>query len=76
MNAVIIPVTPFQQNCTLVWCKETMEGAFIDPGGEVDRLIAEADERDANVVKILITHGHMDHAGGVADMSERLKIPI
>ena len=76
MNAVIIPVTPFQQNCTLVWCKETMEGAFIDPGGEVDRLIAEADERGAKVVKILITHGHMDHAGGVADMSERLKIPI
>ena len=76
MNVVIIPVTPFQQNCTLVWCKETMEGAFIDPGGEVDRLIAEADERGAKVVKILITHGHMDHAGGVADMSERLKIPI
>ena len=42
MNAVIIPVTPFQQNCTLVWCKETMEGAFIDPGGEVARLTAEA----------------------------------
>ena len=76
MNAVIIPVTPFQQNCTLVWCKETMKGAFIDPGGEVDRLIAEANERSVTVVKILITHGHMDHAGGVADMSERLEIPI
>ena len=76
MHAVIIPVTPFQQNCTLVWCKETMEGAFIDPGGEVDRLIAEADERGVTVAQILITHGHMDHAVGVADMSERLEIPI
>ena len=76
MDAVIIPVTPFQQNCTLVWCKETMEGAFIDPGGEVDRLLAVADEQGVTVVKILITHGHMDHAGGVADMSERLEIPI
>ena len=76
MHAVIIPVTPFQQNCTLVWCTETMEGAFIDPGGEVDRLLAVADDQGVTIVKILITHGHMDHAGGVADMSERLEIPI
>ena len=76
MDAFIVPVTPFQQNCTLVWCKETMKGAFIDPGGEVDRLLAVADEQRVAVAKILITHGHMDHAGGVADMSERLGVPI
>ena len=76
MNAIIIPVTPFQQNCTLVWCKETMEGAFIDPGGEIDRLLTVADKQRVTIEKILVTHGHMDHAGGVADMSERLEIPI
>lgn len=76
MQAAIIPVTPFQQNCTLMWCEETMEGAFVDPGGEVDRLLAVAEEQGVSLVKILITHGHMDHAGGVADMAERLDIPV
>ena len=76
MQAVIVPVTSFQQNCTLVWCVDTMEGAFIDPGGEVNRLLSVANEYKVTVSKILITHGHMDHAGGVAEMSERLEIPI
>ena len=71
MQVMIIPVTPFQQNCTLMWCPETMEGAIIDPGGEIERLIGIVKEQDVNLVKILVTHGHIDHAGGVADLAER-----
>ena len=76
MQVMIIPVTPFQQNCTLMWCPETMEGAIIDPGGEIERLIGIVKEQDVNLVKILVTHGHIDHAGGVADLAERMEIPI
>lgn len=76
MQAAIVPVTPFQQNCTLMWCEETMDGAIVDPGGEIDRLIAIAGEQGVKLVKVLVTHGHIDHAGGVADMAERLGIPI
>jgi len=76
MQAAIIPVTPFQQNCTLMWCEETMQGAYVDPGGEVDRLLGVAEEQGVALVKILLTHGHMDHAGGTAEMSERLAIPV
>ncbi|MBT6094881.1 MAG: MBL fold metallo-hydrolase [Rhodospirillaceae bacterium] len=76
MQAAIVPVTPFQQNCTLMWCEETMEGAVVDPGGEIDRLLGIVDEQGIKLVKILVTHGHIDHAGGVADLAERLEIPI
>jgi len=76
MQAVIIPVTPFQQNCTLMWCPDTMEGAIVDPGGEIDRLLGIIDDQGIKLVKILVTHGHIDHAGGVADLAERLGIPI
>jgi len=76
MQAGIIPVTPFQQNCTLMWCETTMQGAFVDPGGEVDRLIGVAEEQGVTPVKVLLTHGHIDHAGGTAELSERLEIPI
>lgn len=76
MQAAIIPVTPFQQNCTLMWCQETKEAAIVDPGGEVDRLLSVVEEQGVKLVKILVTHGHIDHAGGVADLAERLGIPI
>ena len=76
MQVMIIPVTPFQQNCTLMWCPETMEGAIIDPGGEIERLIGFIKEQDVNLIKILVTHGHIDHAGGVADLAKRMEIPI
>ena len=76
LQALLCPVTAFQQNCTLLWCTATKRAAFIDPGGEVDRLLAVADENGVTLEKILITHGHIDHAGGAAELSERAGIPI
>ena len=65
IGALVVPVTPLQQNCTLVWCAKTRKAAFIDPGGEVDRLLAILDSRGLELEKIWVTHGHADHAGGV-----------
>lgn len=76
LKIAIQPVTPFQQNACLVWCTETMRGAFTDPGGEGEKLLAMARAQGVTVEKILITHGHMDHAGGAAELAERLSVPI
>lgn len=72
----IVPVTPFEQNCTLVWCDETMRGAVVDPGGDLDRVIAAARRNDVVIERILVTHGHIDHAGGVAELAARLAVPV
>jgi len=66
IRAIIAPVTPLQQNCTIVWCTATQKAAVIDPGGEVPRLLKAIAEQGLKVEKIWITHGHMDHAGGAA----------
>jgi len=76
IQARVMPVTPFQQNASLVWCTASMRGAFIDPGGEPDALIAAARDAGVKVEKILLTHGHLDHAGAAAELSERLAVPI
>lgn len=76
LNAVIVPVTPLQQNCTLLWCTKTMRGAFVDPGGDLDRLLAVADERGVTIAKLLVTHGHIDHCGETGVLAERLGVPI
>jgi hydroxyacylglutathione hydrolase len=76
LQAVILPVTPFQQNCSLVWCTETMRGAVIDPGGDLERLERAVAAQGVTLEKILVTHGHLDHAGAVADLAERHGLPI
>lgn len=76
LHAVIVPVTPFAQNASVVWCARTKRGAIIDPGGEVDRLLAAAREHGVTIEKILITHAHLDHAGAAADLAARLGVPI
>ena len=76
MKAVVIPVTPFSQNCTLLWCADTMKGAFVDPGGDLDELIRVAEENGVTIEKLLITHGHLDHAGGAGELAKRLGVPI
>ena len=76
MKAVIVPVTPFEQNCSVVWCEATMKGAVVDPGGDVDRIVDAAKQKGVTVEKILLTHGHLDHAGGTADLAALLKVPV
>jgi glyoxylase-like metal-dependent hydrolase (beta-lactamase superfamily II) len=72
LKAAIIPVTPFQQNCALLWDDETKRGVVVDPGGEVDRILAAIGQMGVEVERILLTHGHMDHAGGAAALREAL----
>lgn len=72
----ILPVTPFQQNCSLVWCDATNRAALIDPGGEIDRLIAAAESRGLALEQLWLTHAHIDHAGGTGELAERLGLPI
>ena len=76
MKVAVQAVTPFQQNCSLIWCEKTRKGAFIDPGGDLDRLQAGAEEYGVEIEKILVTHAHIDHAGGVATLAAQLQIPI
>ena len=76
IRAIIAPVTPLQQNCTIVWCTKTMKAAIIDPGGEVDRLQAILEKQGLTLEKIWITHGHLDHAGGTAELKARTGVPI
>ena len=72
----ILPVTAFEQNCSLVWCDETMRGAFVDAGGEPDRLLDAARRRGVAIEKLLVTHGHLDHVGAVRDLADALRVPI
>jgi len=76
LKAAIIPVTPLQQNCTLLWCTETMRGAFVDPGGDLDRLKAAAAQAGVTIEKILVTHGHIDHCGQAGILAQELGVPI
>ena len=76
LKAAIVPVTPLQQNCTLLWCTETMKGAFVDPGGDLPRLKAAAQQAGVTIEKILITHGHIDHCGQAGILAEELGVPI
>ncbi|MCW5634237.1 MAG: MBL fold metallo-hydrolase [Rubrivivax sp.] len=71
-----LPVTPFQQNCSIVWCDRTMEGAVIDPGGDLPRVLAAARERGVELKQILLTHAHIDHAGGTGTLARQLALPI
>jgi len=76
MKHIVIPVTPFVQNCTLVWCEETMKGAVVDPGGDIDTILQAVADNGVQLEKIMLTHGHLDHAGGTADLVEQLGLPI
>lgn len=74
----IIPVTHYQQNCTLLWCDETGEAAVVDPGGNIERILNFIAEQKLQLVKILLTHGHLDHVGGTAALCDVFhnKLPI
>ncbi|WP_315974448.1 MBL fold metallo-hydrolase [Microvirga sesbaniae] len=76
IRAAIIPVTPFQQNCTLLWCDKTKKAAVVDPGGDVDQIREAIAQTGVSVEKIILTHGHIDHAGGAAELREALGVPV
>ncbi|TDU31077.1 glyoxylase-like metal-dependent hydrolase (beta-lactamase superfamily II) [Panacagrimonas perspica] len=76
LRCEIIPVTPFQQNCSLVWDTQTMRGALVDAGGEIERLLGRVKHHGITLEKLLVTHGHLDHASAVAELAETLKLPI
>lgn len=71
-----LPVTAFAQNCSIVWCDQTLEAAVIDPGGEIERLLATVAELNLQLQAIWLTHAHIDHAGAVGELAERLRLPI
>ncbi len=76
LEIAVMPVTDFQQNCSLLVCKQTNQAALVDPGGEADKLIMAVTEAGVTLTKVLLTHGHIDHIGGAADVAAHFKVPI
>ncbi len=76
LRYLTIPVTPFEQNCSLVWDDATAQAAVIDPGGDLDLLLAEVARLGLKLEQIWLTHAHIDHAGGAGELAERLSLPI
>ncbi|MCS6124777.1 MBL fold metallo-hydrolase [Shewanella baltica] len=76
MKYQIIPVTPFQQNCSLIWCEKTKRAAVVDPGGNIDRIQNEVTKLGLVLDKIILTHGHIDHVGGAKALAQAANVPI
>jgi glyoxylase-like metal-dependent hydrolase (beta-lactamase superfamily II) len=76
MQRLVIPVTPFVQNCSLIWCEQTRRAAVIDPGGDLPRILSAVDRAGVTVERVLLTHGHLDHVGAAADLSQALGVPV
>ena len=76
MRYAIIPVTPFEQNCTVFWCEKTRQAAVIDPGGDIERILGFIEKEGLSLAKILVTHGHIDHAGGVGALAAQTGVTI
>lgn len=76
LKAALCPVTPFEQNCSLIWCDETMKGAVVDPGGDLDRIYAGIKKSGFTLEKILLTHGHLDHASAAGELAQATGVPI
>jgi hydroxyacylglutathione hydrolase len=73
LRGAIVPVTPFQQNCAILWDEASKAGMVVDPGGDVDRILEAIDQTGARIDKIVLTHGHLDHAGGAAGLRDALQ---
>jgi glyoxylase-like metal-dependent hydrolase (beta-lactamase superfamily II) len=73
LRGAIVPVTPFQQNCSILWDEASKQALVIDPGGDADRILAAIDQLGVSVARILLTHGHLDHAGGAAELAATLR---
>ncbi len=73
LRGAIVPVTPFHQNCVVLWDEASRTGMVVDPGGDVDRILAAIDQASARIERIVLTHGHLDHAGGAAALRDALR---
>jgi len=73
LSGAIVPVTPFQQNCVILWDEASKIGMVVDPGGDVDRILAGIDQNAVQIERIVLTHGHLDHAGGAAALRTALQ---
>ncbi len=77
LKGAIVPVTAFEQNCTILWDDGSKQGVVVDPGGDVDRILAAIEQSGASIEQIWLTHGHLDHDGGAAELQEKLGgVPI
>jgi len=76
LNFEIVPVTPFEQNCSVIWCTKTKLAAVVDPGGDLEKIHRVIKQHELELDKILITHAHLDHAGGTAEFARNTGIPI
>lgn len=76
MKLEVVPVTAFQQNCSVLWCERTRRAAIVDPGGELERVLKVIELHGLTLEKILITHAHLDHAGATAELARRYSLPI
>lgn len=76
LQCEIIAVTPFRQNCTLIWDDETREAVLTDVGGDVPFLLQEIEKHNLNLTQIWLTHGHLDHVGGVVELRSHLDVPV
>ncbi len=76
MRVAILPVTPLQQNCSLIWCTKTMKAALVDPGGDLDRLKQALEKAEVTLEKVLVTHGHLDHCGMAGELAKEMGVPL
>jgi hydroxyacylglutathione hydrolase len=76
MKVMIVPVTPFEQNCSVIWCEKTKRAAAVDPGGDLERIEQVLNKEGLTLEKILLTHAHIDHAGATAELARRKHVPI
>lgn len=76
MKIDVVPVTAFQQNCSVIWCERTRRAAVVDPGGDLDRVLSSVTRHGLTLEKILITHAHLDHAGATAELARLHSLPI
>ncbi|WP_426417726.1 MBL fold metallo-hydrolase [Aestuariirhabdus sp. LZHN29] len=72
----VVPVTPFQQNCSVIWCSQTRKAAIVDPGGDLDRIMAVVEDEGLDLEQILLTHGHVDHIAGTDELKRLTGVPI
>jgi len=76
MKIIVIPVTPYEQNCSLIICEETQKAAIVDPGGDVAHILAVVEKQGVTVAQVLLTHGHLDHVGGTEAIAKALNVPV